>query len=382
MVTRLMNYAQIGKGELIQAIGVAENRKHFSGIELDVDEKTGECTSKILFGEKSKEAEKYGDKERLAAIPLMFWLYLHYLSPDKEGLVRDVSLRDAADTIGCSSKAVRNAVKTLSDAGYIYASTIYCGVVTVMLAQYRNYFNDRENSGTGYVEISSENFLSLVSIVSDRKKRALKREDEQYKDNSLVNKLRLKLRCILMCDQSLHMFAAGKKAGASVLKTVDEMLSYLPGYIYGKKMLSLLKESFSDILRVEVEEEKKSVKITPLYNDFSGRQDREDQLLSMKQDVERILMRKNSAIHQFNSSKDPLDLIEEGIYMPYEDVDLAMPLRYEKDDLKDLAVLALNYGTGLFEDAISYVYSHFVLSNRKINSLGALMQRTMQSYSF
>ena len=375
MSSDLASYAQIGKSELIQAIGIMNDTGEFAGIELTVKDGQSETT----VTNKNNIEKEYGDKERLSTTPLLLWMYFHYLSPDAEGLVRNISIREAADYLNVSVKGIRKAIEALVKSGYIFASEIINSTVTIMLPDFKNYFKTKDQGGHGYLELSEDNFLSLVSIANQRLKRGTKDPDDEYKNKSLVNRIRIKIRSFIMCDHAQRQYKRNKKADKTVTKTLHEMLSFLPGYFYPKKLLKVL-DSIKDTIAYVVEDDK--VKMVATVGDFNGVKERNSLIRTIGKNVKNKINEINDLIQQYNLSdaKDPYILTAANIYLQ-DDLDCCKTYSYSKEEVNDIAKLCLQYSEDVVFEALGYIYSNFIITGRTIQNFGALLRTCIRSYA-
>ena len=382
MMTKLSLYAQIGKAELTQALG-SSNRKKFTGIEIEVDNETKEVTSTIKTNSSTENSKS---KKCLSTTSLLFWLYLHYLSPDQEGLVRDISIKDATEILGFSNKGIRKAIEILSDLGYIYASTIYKNTVTIMLPEFKNYFLKAKDGGHGYIELSYENFLNIVSIAAKRKKRISKDDttvcqNEKYKNKNIINQIRIKLRAFLICEHAQRMFKKGKKATKKVVKNISDLLEFLPGYFYPKALLETIK-CISDVISYTVDDKK--ITLEAKIEDFNGQYERKKTMCKIRKDLKEKIEKINRAINLYNEQNlSPQFLRDAAGLFVKDDFGYA----YEsyvitENDLDDLSTLSVNFGKENVIEAVEYIYSNFIIAGRTIKNFGALVRRSIQSYVF
>ena len=376
MNTRLASYAQIGKAELIQAIGVINNYDEITGIDFNIVDGKSET---FLNKKRHSEKDIYGDKKRLSTAPMLFWMYIHYLSPDEKGMVRDVSIVDAAKYLHLSVKSIRKAVDKLSQLGYIYSSRIICNTVTIMLPDFENYFKQKDEGGHGYLELSEENFMSIVSIAQERMARGTGKHGEKYVNKSLINKIRIKLRSFIMCDHAQRQFKRNRKATTVVEKSVSEMLRFLPGYMYKKKLLQII-DSITDTISYYVLDGN-IIKMDAIVADFNGIKERNSILRTISKNVREKLENMNSAIEKYNADRNPACLTDQGIYLP-SDIRECETYWYSADAVKDISKLCLQYTEEIVFEALEYVYSNFVVLGRTINNIGALLRSTIKSYCF
>ena len=383
MSTRMASYAQIGKAELIQAIGVINDYEEKVGIELSVENgKTKTNITKRKYSEK----DQYGEKNRLATAPLLFWMYLHYLSPDEQGLVHNVSIVDAAKYLNLSVKGIRKAINKLSDTGYIYSSEIINNTVTIMLSDFKNYFNQKDQGGHGYLELSEANFLSIVSIAGERMARGTKESNEKYENKSLINKIRIKIRSFIMCDHAQRQFKRNKKANTMVEKSIKQLLRFLPKYMYRKKLLEIL-ESISDTITYIVVSD--TVKMQALVPDFNGVKARNANIRAISTHVKTKLEEIDNALMSYDfTSHEEKDisvladtLAQHNIYL-HENFVHGYYHPFSENEIKDISKLCLQYTEKIVFEAIGYIYSNFYLLGRKVNNIGALLRTVIKSYCF
>lgn len=383
MSTRMASYAQLGKAELIQAIGVINDYEEKIGIELSVE--NGKAKTNIAK-RKHSEKDQYGEKERLSTAPLLFWMYLHYLSPDEHGLVRNVSIVDAAKYLNLSIKGIRKAITKLSDTGYIYSSEIINNTVTIMLPDFKNYFKQKDQGGHGYLELSENNFLSIVSIASERMARDTKESDEKYENKSLINKIRIKIRSFIMCDHAQRQFKRNKKASTLVEKSIKQLLRFLPAYMYRKKLLEIL-ECMRDIITYTVLSD--TIKMQAITPDFNGVKERNSHIRSYSVHVRKKIDIINNALRAYDyaSSEEKnvselADTLEEHDIYLHDDFECGHYHMYSENEIKDIAKLCLQYTEEVVYEALGYMYSNFILLGRNVNNIGALLRTLIKSYCF
>ena len=375
MNPKIASYAQLGKAELIQAIGVASDYDEILGLELNMD---GESAETVIKSKKHSEKEQYGEKKRLSTAPLLFWMYLHYLSPDEEGMICNISIPAAADYLNLSAKAIRKSVDKLKEYGYIYSSNIVRNVVTVKLVDFQNYFKTKSEGGHGYLELSEENFLNIVKIASQRTPRGTKEPDDSYGNKGIINRIRLKIRSFIMCDHAQRQFKRNKKADTTVTKSVKELLRFLPDYMYPKKMVELL-ECITDTIAFVVQGDK--IKMRAKVEDFNGVKRRNTLIHSLTKNVKAKLNEINEALQKFFNGDimDPYVLTDYDIYLVDDEVQ-HNTYTFSNEEIKDIAKLCLQYSEEIVYQALGYVYSYFILKGRTIESMGALLRASICSY--
>lgn len=369
MNTKIASYAQLGKAELIQAIGVASDYDELLGLDLNM---ATESVETVVKNKKHSEKEQYGDKKRLSTAPLLFWIYLHYLSPDADGMVCNISITAAAEYLNLSVKAIRKSVEKLTECGYIYSSRIVRNMVTVKLVDFPNYFKQRSEGGHGYLELSEENFLNIVKIASERIPRGSKDPNSSYTNKCIINKIRIKIRSFIMCDHAQRQFKRNKKADTTVTKSVKELLRFLPDYLYPKKMIELL-DCIRDTISFVVFGDK--IKMNANVEDFNGVKQRNTLIHSLTKNVKSKLNEINNALLEFNNGDitDPYELTDYEIYLVDEGIH-CNTYTFSNDEIKDIAKLCLQYSEESVYQALGYIYSNFIIKGRTIVSMGALLR--------
>lgn len=120
----LSAFARIGRASLIRGIGPKRNYKEVKECHCDACEHNGQANSAICAACKKaslryiNETNTYGPANKLSAIALKTFVYLHFLFPDAHGLV-EFDARDAAEDFKCSRQSVVNSVYSLKEKGYI-----------------------------------------------------------------------------------------------------------------------------------------------------------------------------------------------------------------------------------------------------------------------
>ena len=149
----IRNYASIGKAIIIQAVGIQRNYSENVTIKIDKEktgciscpyaefpnaEKCAVCEKRCFITEKKyiNEKNKYGTKNRLKINALKMLIYFHFLHPDSNGLIKNVSIKELAQTLHCDERTVTNNIKLLQDYGYIYFSKSFSGKRNIMLVDY------------------------------------------------------------------------------------------------------------------------------------------------------------------------------------------------------------------------------------------------------
>ena len=199
----LSKYARIGKAPIIKAIGVQKNHKktvYTERQELDVNasgcfscpnykyaefkeympeeiqkrcseicNKCPHAVYKTVLEESTcyvNEKNRFGYAPRLKAIAIKLLLIYHFCQPDDRGVVKNLSVKQLAELIGCTQRSVKNANISLSEYGYISLSNISWKPNTfcVKLSEYDTYALPADKGGRGYATFNKSCLMELLKI--------------------------------------------------------------------------------------------------------------------------------------------------------------------------------------------------------------------------
>lgn len=142
-----------------------------------------ECPHKVYTTSNRKiyvnEKNRFKERHLLKKNAILLFMYLHFLNPDANGLVY-VDIEDAADTLSCSERTIKNNLALLNRHNYIdlAPNAVAPGYYRLFLSEYKTYFLPAHMGGRGYSIIAKSTFKEL-SLLPD------------------INSLRLAIRNIL-----------------------------------------------------------------------------------------------------------------------------------------------------------------------------------------
>lgn len=371
---RMTNYAQIGKGELIQLLGIQQDEEKIQKIDIQ-DGKT------VKQYKINREREKYGSKKRLSTAPLLLWIYLHFLSPeDRTGKVFMLRISDIVRDTGFTYKTCKDAIQTLAMENYIELSDFVQGNFTILLRDYKNYFLSRKKGGTGYVELKKEHFFQLLEIAHQRKGR----KNSTIYRNGILNTLRLILRTYLLADQSEKEYRKKNKVSKIFSKSVDQLKKYLPRYFCNKTTKRIMDAAVNDLAEfgVSLHEENGELLFSPC-DDISGAAERKEtietytDMLSMHlSEIERIL---DNYTSKTTSLTDKYSNILPVLTEKYNINGPANNYVRPAFAISTLAQLAVEYSLRAVKKALSLVFSDYALRGVQIQNSSGLVRQLIRN---
>ena len=395
----MSKYARVGKAPLIRAIGIQKNHKEIiykEDIELDrvqsgcfscpnyknidyleylPDETKAQvlhcckncphATYKKVIHETYKyvnEKNMYGNTPRLKAIALKLLMVYHFLKPDENGFIKNVSIKELAALLHCTSRSIKNANATLQDYKYIiYGHTEHTDFIQLILPEYSSYALPANQGGRGY---STINIGCLNEI--------LKIQD--------LNQLRIFLRVVLEIDTN-------KKEDTPVIsKEFSFFRRFLPQYCKPGVIRSALSH-VSKLFSISYQENTISLKMDPAYH---GRKCFENSNTTNKKLIQEYITILNTTIQRVNDniihkgSLDPYDiklLSDSGITQKSTTVskqEFFSKFSLKDTDFRDLALLCTTFSFETVKESLSYIYNHYIAFSKPCN-IGALA-RTILKY--
>ena len=170
----ISTYARIGRATLVRATGPKRNYKEIT--EKKCEECENGCGKNPALCEACKkaavryvnEANTYGPANKVGAIALKTLIYVHFLQPDKNGLVC-LDVRDAATDFSCSRQSVINAVYVLKEKGYIeysHSPENPSHEFFIIIKDYDKLGQRANQGGRGYIMMSRDMAAAIFSCKS------------------------------------------------------------------------------------------------------------------------------------------------------------------------------------------------------------------------
>lgn len=370
----LTNYAQIGKGELIQILGIQQDEEKIQKIDIQ-NKKT------IKHFKINQERKKYGSKKRLSTAPLLLWIYLHFLSPeDGTGKVFMLHISDIVKDTGFTYKTCKDAIQTLARENYIELSDFVQGNFTILLCDYKNYFLSRKKGGTGYVELKKEHFFQLLDIAHQRKGR---KNSTVYR-NDILNTLRLILRTYMLSEQFEKEFRKKKRVSKKFFKSIGQLKKYLPRYFCNKTTKRIIDASVNDLAEfgVSLYEENGELFFSPC-DDISGAAERKETMETYTDMLRMHLFEIECILDNYTSKTTSLtekyNNILPALIEKYNIIGPAYNYVRPTFTISTLAQLAVEYSLQAVKKALSLVFSDYALRGVQIQNSSGLVRQLIRN---
>lgn len=394
MLLNLSNFARVGKGPALKAIGLQKNYKEYYTEYQQLDEAASGCFACPNFKYKSfleympqeiqenissqcsncpkavyktaykthikyiNEKNMYGYQPRLKGNALKLLITYHFLTPSPRGFISDVSEKELAEFINCDIKTIRYSNEVLAKYGYIsyHAAGWEKNHISILLPEYNTYHLTASEGGRGYATISKELLQEIMKI----------------KD---INQLRIYLRAIMESD-------ASSAPQVKLERSYEQLRRYLPGYCKPnviKKALVLQ----SDIFNIEYENTKVVLHLNAVYN---TRQAKLSLIEENRSEMQSYITVLNDMLDQYNllqenPDDDPANLTEKlrlyGLHT-YLDTNKKPktntypPVILKDNDYRDLGLLSTTYSLSVVKQTVLEIYNTYILPKRPIESFGAL----------
>ena len=386
----LNNFARIGKGVLTKAIGLQKNYveeyikvseninvqssgcqncpihkiKSFlleNGIDSPASFLADQCRScsSVVYDTKYEtrykyinEKNRYGYQPTLKSYSIKLLMFYHFLQPDSNGFVKNISISSLADALGCTVATILSCNKVLSDYGYCYFcnSGLADKHINIYLPEYKNYHKSASEGGRGYLTLSQDMMKEFLQIKS-------------------LNTLRLQIKGILEVD--LAQLRDANLASASL--EYKKLRGFLPTYCKNNVIRSALKED-SALLHCDFSD--RGV-VFSVGSKYSQKHLRNELLCETQSSFEEYVDHLNDLLELASSDFEKHDdciasnmLLEQGINKQ----EAYPPLVIKKDDYSSIASMILQYNLHIVRSAVVEVYNKYVVHARPIDNLGALVR--------
>ena len=397
----LSNFARIGKGVITKAIGLQENyiivyekterkldeqksgcsgcpvfetkcRMRECGIEDAADYLDCQCEgcSQAEFTEFHTESKKYineknrfGYQQTLKSNPVKLLLAYHFMQPDSIGMVKDVSIKELAALVGCTTDTIRANNKILQDYGYISIcnSGLFDGCINVMLMEYKDYHKTAEEGGTGYITMSASMLDKILGING-------------------INPLRINLKGILEVDNASYRNTEDPEL-SSATATFKKLQGFLPGYCKRSVIINALRGNNS-IIDFEYDSNIVTFKINPEFAQKNMRGSMlADEAASMEEYIKNLNKTLGMAGEVYIRGASPLADARLAGYRIAK-ADRYIPLPLSDKDYRDLASMCVQYDRSLVQKAVISAYNGYTLQGKEINNFGGLVRTIIRSFLY
>lgn len=350
--------AKVGKGLLIQAVGIAENSKTVvESEEIDFNTCPSECifkkfepehkmnvcmnhcphnrqnkTTKTVYNNERHKYDLYKKTsydKRLSKYQLLQLITYHYFV-DSRGFGSLLSSKELAEYLGCTLRTFKNNNKRLQELGLVYYSECGSDLFSIKIVGYENNHLTAEQGGKGYVQMSKSFMEALVSM-----------------DN--VNVMRLAIRSLLKFDSDVSV----KQQDVCHYSYNDISLS-MPSNINHKKIIDELMAKTSHIFTIFKSDHFISIHLKDEYN-------------GKIQKVEKETFFKEQ--------------LEEHIETLNEDLAESEEITITQKDETDLIQLSMEYGLNYVIEALA-VYLRYIQSQTTpdiVHNLGGFIRTVIRN---
>ena len=381
------NFTNIGKAVLIQALGIQKNYttiientvevvdysnpscsscKYKAIIEnFDKDSdmyKTAStycayCPNKLLTTRNvtkkvyHNEKNRYGYRPMLKSNALKLLLLLHFFHPDRFGIIKNVDTREIAQKLNCNIKTVWNNLEILSSYTYISYSKTDTYSINLILNDYENYYLPAHKNGRGFLVLSFDLLNKIILL------------------DSLVT-LRIYLRELINLDN------ANLKGQASVdHKTFKDIRQVLPAYCKPCIIKKSIENASTDIFTTSINNNIIRFEIDKRY---IAKNQKTILLQETTDKLKKFIMDFNSVIPEVNSGEIQPEKYNSFLPVDYDMVYYKL-ISIKKDELDDLANIAIHYSYDLMMLALSNVYKQYILFDKPIKNLPGLVSSIVRS---
>ena len=389
------SFARIGKGVLSKAIGLQKNYVEeyvkvsdeiniqksncydcpihklkqslsadgFTNAVSTLDRQCSSCSSVVyepayeIRYRYINEKNRYGYQPTLKSNAIKLLLLYHFLQPDANGFVKNVSLKALAETIGCTVPTIVASNKILSDYSYCFVcnSGLAEKHINVYLPEYKNYHKTANEGGRGYITFSYEMMQEILHFKT-------------------LNTLRLNLKGILEVDQA--SLRDGNLAETST--DYKKLRGFLPSYCKNNIIRNALLTDNS-IFHCSFTE---TSVVFSIGSKFSQKNLRNELLEETKTSLVNYVSDLNDMFEVASSDTDvdqtiAIDMIAtQGIrrnnYYP--------TLLLNGDDYSSLSSMSLQYNLNIVRSAIIEVYNSYILHEKPVLNFGALVRTVIRSH--
>lgn len=383
----LDNFTNIGKAVLIQALGIQKNYttiientvevvdysnpscsscKYKAIIEnFDKDSdmyKTAStycavCPNKLLTTRNvtkkvyHNEKNRYGYRPMLKSNALKLLLLLHFFHPDRFGIIKNVDTREIAQKLNCNIKTVWNNLEILSSYTYISYSKTDTYSINLILNDYENYYLPAHKNGRGFLVLSFDLLNKIILL------------------DSLVT-LRIYLRELINLDN------ANLKGQASVdHKTFKDIRQVLPAYCKPCIIKKSIENASTDIFTTSINNNIIRFEIDKRY---IAKNQKTILLQETTDKLKKFIIDFNSVIPEVNSGEIQPEKYNSFLPVDYDMVYYKL-ISIKKDELDDLANIAIHYSYDLMMLALSNVYKQYILFDKPIKNLPGLVSSIVRS---
>lgn len=350
----LQQFAKIGKAKLIQLVGMQSNfkttkyeekideticksscevykMKKFlnSSIALNLEETCCSCCEKAkklvpsvtYHNEKNKYKIAF-DIDRVSKLQAKLFVLYHFFPVDKNGIVTNLSIKQIAKILNCTTKTVKSNNERLRELNYIWITYIDNDKFNILIEGYNKYHRTAKEGGSGYLYMSQKMLSELLSI-----------------DN--VNALRLEIRRLIKADD----YNIGATEPRPVTFTYSDIKRFLPSYVNYRgiieKILSKLSNAF----------------------ETTKKEDAIEFVLKKEYEANELIKIKGSEYATMFSSLFDNEEVQE----------------VTETDIGDLVQMSFQYHFEVVYEATQVVIENYIKQEKEVECIGALVRQIVRS---
>lgn len=382
------NFAKIGKSILISILGPRDNcmaeeitgyikeiDRSVSGCESchpyiystalpdneqlknELQEKCNHCKHKcyiekpIIKKKYLSEKTKYSIfvERHLPKNALLIFILLHYYC-DSAGIIRNISIKELSEKIGCTPRTILNSLRSLCQDHYIYLSLQKQGrysTATIAITQYKSYFLNSREGGRGYLVLDTEILNELLSIKS-------------------VVALRIYIRAILKVDDT------SLKTGypGYLDYSYKEIHSCLPRYCKP----NVIKNACSKYISSKILQFIETDVGFHLSMNHCPKEIRQNLLKEYSEKINYHIKNINQDIDLIRSKNIKIDDSEYKDFLQETDIKLAPYIQLSTKDIEDISLLLLQYEQSHIRQTLVFIYQKYYIHKKTIDNLGGLIR--------
>lgn len=291
----------------------------------------------VVVEEGYSEHPLFGDKEtiKLSKYQILQFIVFHFLAKRKDGLIKNVSFSEIAKLLNCSLNTVSVNSLILSELGLISFEKKDIDTYDVKIVGYEDYFKIKDEGGTGYIQITKEFLLNLLSL---------------DKENFTVNIIRIALKELLDYDskriQKLYSIDEDENDYTNE-KTIKELRKFLPKRFYKKTIINIFKAlEKANIFICDIKDRIISLKPTKSANGHSLSIERRRQFSEfLKDKVDKINNLFKTKKSKFRIDEDDTkNLIDISIFFGLNNVNNVLDLFMTSDKAQDIVETGQDIG--------------------------------------
>ena len=372
-----MQFANIGKSNLIQALGLQRNYKTFSesacagckyyGLNMDSLSDESPCKNcprrnqsfesgkPIYVNEKNKYQINGEIRNSLNCNALKLFMILHTYNPDKYGITSTIDENELAKKLNVHVRTIQNCLQNLQENNYIVYSNAGIGwrFINVQILNYNIQFLPAQYGGRGYVILDSDLLKKLIAIKS-------------------VTALRLNIRILLEQDvQRLKDFLSDE-AVVTITKTYAELGRYLPKYCKRNIIIKALGME-QDVMEIHIN----TINAVFVMGDSCNcKKMKQDRLEDCKKDLMEFVRIFNDSIYScFYEPEAPID---EKIEPLLKNLSQPITFAFHNTELDDMASMCLQYSKETTINAFYEFCQKYLCKEIEYHNLGGLVRTIIE----